>query len=71
MCFMKSPPPPPPPPAAPPMLEQSAPKLSDASDETSSINARSRGLSRYKIERRSERLSPTNSMTIPTNNSGN
>lgn len=67
MCMMKSPsapPPPPPPPAAPPMLEQEAPKLSEASDESEMITAKSQGLSSYKVDRRNQHFAGNNPLSI-------
>ena len=63
MCLSsspKSPPPPPPPPAAPPVLEQEAPKLSQADEDNSTLDRRSRGLKSYKIERRNRMMDRSN-----------
>lgn len=65
MCMMNSPeapPPPPPPPQAPPVLEQEAPKLSDASEDGSTLDRRSRGMKNYKIESRNKMTSDKNKL---------
>lgn len=73
MCFMSQPktPTPPPPPAAPPMLEQEAPKLSEASDESEMINSRAAGLRNYKIERRNRHFAGNNPLSIRATSSTN
>ena len=65
MCFSMDkpapPPPPPPPPAAPAVLEQDAPKISD-DDEGSGLNAKSRGLKNYKINKRNKMMDDSNKL---------
>lgn len=53
MCMgtPEAPPPPPPPPAAPPVLEQDTPKLSDANEDTTGLDQRSKGFKAYKIKK--------------------
>lgn len=63
MCFMstpEAPPPPPPPPAAPPVLDQEAPKLSEANDQSNYLDKRAQGFKAYKINRRSALLDRSN-----------
>lgn len=66
MCFMQDapepPPPPPPPPQAPPVLEQEAPKLSEGSEDGTTLDRRSRGFKSYKIQARNKMTSDTNKL---------
>lgn len=65
MCMMKSPQapePPPPPPQAPLVLEQEAPKLSDASEDGNTLDRRSRGMKNYKITARNKMTSDKNKL---------
>ena len=66
MCFMQNapepPPPPPPPPQAPPVLEQEAPKLSEASEDGTTLDRRSRGFKSYKIQSRNNMIKDTNKL---------
>ena len=66
MCFMQDapepPPPPPPPPQAPPVLEQEAPKLSEASEDGTTLDRRSRGFKSYKIKARNNMTKDTNKL---------
>lgn len=60
MSTPEAPPPPPPPPAAPPVLDQEAPKLSEASDQGNYLDRRARGFQAYKIDRRNSFLDKSN-----------
>lgn len=69
MCFggsSKAPPPPPPPPPAPPMLEQEAPKLSEATEDNEALQQKTRGLREYKVSRRDNWFEGNNPLTIRT-----